>query len=212
MHRLVSSPFCAAIVLAATLAGSAGAAGGSGSLLARMSTLNPNLHAFTAAMHANVALKSFPFLTAQLAGTLYHKDPDKNKVVITSGLPLVAQQFDKLFANIAPPSQWERLYAVTVVGDDGKTTSFHLVPLKRGNVASIDAKADDKAATVEFMRWNYANGGFAEMHNTYDTIEGNVLVASQTGHIEEPGYTADVTSKLDDYKLNPPLADSVFEH
>ncbi len=62
------------------------------------------------------------------------KRPDKNKVVFTGGVPLVAQQFDKLYAHIESPSQWQELYAVTIVSDDGKTAIFKLVPRKRGNV------------------------------------------------------------------------------
>ncbi len=78
-------------------------------LLARMAALNPNLHAFTATMHADVAMKSFPFLSFALVGTYYHKEPDKNKVVFTGGVPAVAQQFDKLYAHIESPSQWREL-------------------------------------------------------------------------------------------------------
>ena len=60
------------------------------------------------------------------------------------------------------------------------------------------------------MRWDYDNGGFAEMSNHYGTIDGNALVTSQTGHVEEPGYTADITSTLDNYKLNPSIPDDTF--
>jgi len=179
-------------------------------LLARMASVNPNLHAFTATMHANVALKSFPFLSAQLVGTYYHKEPDKNKVVFTSGVPGMAQQFDKLYAHIESPAQWPQVYAVTTVSDDGTTTTLKLVPRKPGNVERIDAKVSDKTATLQWMRWNYANGGYAEMTDRYGVVEGNTVVTSQTGHVEEPGYTADITSTIDNYKFNPPLSDSIF--
>lgn len=179
-------------------------------LLARMSALNPNLHAFTATLHANVAMKSFPFLDASLTGTYYHKEPDKTKVVFTGGVPLVASQFNKLYAHIESPSQWESVYDVTVVRDDGTVTTFRLVPKKRGNVDHIDAKVDDKTATVTSMRWAYANSGYAEMTNHYGTVDGNIVVTSQTGHVEEPGYVADITSTIDHYAINPDIADSVF--
>lgn len=179
-------------------------------LMARMSAVNPNLHAFTASLHANVAMKSFPFLSASLTGTYYHKEPDKTKVVFTSGVPAIASQFDKLYAHIESPSQWESVYNVTVAGDDGTVTRFRLVPRKHGNVDHIDAKVDDKTATVTSMRWAYANGGYAEMTNHYGTVDGNTLVTSQTGHVEEPGYVADITSTIDHYAINPDIADSVF--
>ncbi|MEO6836341.1 MAG: hypothetical protein ABI231_10615 [Candidatus Tumulicola sp.] len=185
-------------------------AGAADDLLTRMAALNPNLHTFTATMHANVALKSFPFMTVQLVGTYYHKEPSQNKVVFSSGVPALAQQFDKLYAHIEAPSRWQQVYAVTVVSDDGTTTTFRLVPRKRGNVDRVDVKADDKTATVDSMRWSYDNGGYAEMNNRYGTVGGNVVVTSQTGHVEEPGYTADISSTIDNYKINAPLSDGLF--
>jgi hypothetical protein len=181
-------------------------------LLARMATLNPNLHTFTAALHAHVVMRSFPFLSADLEGTYYYEAPDKNKVDFTSGVPVVAQQFDKLYAHIESPSRWNDLYVVTTVSDDGRTAHFKLVPRKRGNVDSIDATADDGSATVTTMRWNYDNGGYAEMTNRYGRVKGNVVVEAQTGHVEEPGYVADITSTIDAYKINSALPDGVFEN
>ena len=195
------------LVLLAILAGPAAAAP---DLLARMSAVNPNLHAFTATMHANVVMKSFPYLSASLTGTYYHKEPDKTKVVFTGGVPLIASQFDKLYAHIESPSQWQSVYNVAISSDDGTITTFRLVPRKHGNVDYIDAKVDDKTATVTSMRWTYANGGYAEMSDRYGTVDGNTVVTSQTGHVEEPGYVADITSTIDHYAINPDLADSVF--
>jgi outer membrane lipoprotein-sorting protein len=198
-------------LLAALLCAAApGPAASPGGLLDRMASLNPNLRAFTATLHAHVTMKSFPFLSADLVGTYYYKQPDKYKVAFTSGVPLIAQQFDKLYAHIEPPSRWRDLYAVTVVSDDGATTTFRLVPRKRGNVEHIDATADDRTATVTSLRWNYYNGGNAEMTNHYSHQGGNVVVASQTGHVAEPGYVADISSTIDDYKLNAPLSDDIF--
>jgi hypothetical protein len=185
-------------------------AGAADDLLTRMAALNPNLKTFTASMHANVALKTFPFLSVQLEGTYYHKEPSQNKVVFTSGVPAVASGFDKLYAHIEAPSRWQQVYVVSVVSDDGTTTTFRLVPRKRGNVEHIDAKANDKAATVGWMRWTYDNGGYAEMNDRYGKVDGNVVVTSQTGHVQEPGYTADITSTIDNYKINAPVSDSLF--
>ena len=179
-------------------------------VLARMAALNPNLHAFTATLHAHVTMKSFPFLSADLVGTYYYKEPDKTKVVFSSGVPVVARQFDKLYAHIESPTRWRELYDVTLVSDDGSTATFKLVPRKRGNVNRIDATADDKNATVTSMRWNYDNGGYAEMTNRYGLVGGNLVVQSQKGHVEEPGYVADLNSTIDNYKFNPSLPDGVF--
>ena len=181
-------------------------------LLSRMSAVNTNLHAFTATLHAHVSMKTFPFLTAELIGTYYYKEPDKTKVAFTKGVPIpgVASQFDNLYAHIEKPSRWKDLYDVTVVSDDGKTAEFKLTPRKPGNVEHIDATVDDRRATVTSMRWNYANGGYAEMTNTYGRVQGYVVVVSQTGRVDEPGYVADLASTIDDYAINPTLPDSLF--
>jgi hypothetical protein len=198
------------LILAAVVVGSSAPAVASDGLLARMAALNPSLHSYTATLDADVTLRTFPFLSAQLKGTVYHKEPGLDKIVFTSGMPMMAQQFDKLFAHIVSPARWSDVYAVTVVSDDGTTTTFKLVPHKKGNVDSIDAKADDKAATVGFLRWNYANGGYAELHQRYGAVSGNTLPVGLTGHVEEPGYTADITSTLDNYTINPPISDQIF--
>jgi hypothetical protein len=49
------------------------------------------------------------------------------------------------------------------------------------------------------------------MFNRYGHVGTNVVVASQKGHVEEPGYAADLSSTIDNYKINPPLSDSVFQ-
>ncbi len=60
------------------------------------------------------------------------------------------------------------------------------------------------------MRWNYANGGYAEMANTLRPRAGLRVVDVSDRPRGEPGYVADIASTIDDYKINPPLPDSVF--
>jgi hypothetical protein len=179
-------------------------------LLTRMIGLNPDLHSYSATMHAHVALESFPFLSTDIVATYYHKDPDLNKIAVTSGMPAVAQGFSQLFPRIEPPARWDTLYTVTQTGDDGHATTFSLVPRTVGNVSTITVVVDDATATIRSEKWEYANGGWASMDNRYSTIQGNALVTSQTGHVEEPSYKGDVTATLSGYQLNPNLPDSLF--
>lgn len=179
-------------------------------LLARMSAVNPNLHSYEATMHAHVALATFPFLSTDIVATYYHKDPDMNKLSITSGLPAIAQSFSQLYPQIEPPSRWEELYVVTSDSDDGTTTHLTLVPRAHGNVTSIEVGVDDATATIRSARWNYANGGWASLEQHYDRVQGNLLVTAQTGHVEEPSYKGDITATLSGYQLNPDLPDSLF--
>ena len=180
-------------------------------LLSRAASINPNLHSYTAMLHAHVVLTTFPFISTDLAGTYYHKDPNKDKLEITSGLPGMASQFSKLYPHIVTPQQWPAVFDVTRTGDDGTTTTYKLVPRKRGNVEHIDAGISDKDATVSSMEWHYYNGGTATMQNVFSNIGGNVVVTSQIGSVDEPSYKGKITSTLDGYKINPHIADSVFE-
>jgi outer membrane lipoprotein-sorting protein len=179
-------------------------------LLARMAALNPDLHSYSATVHAHVALVTFPFLATDIVATYYHKDPDLNKLQVTSGLPVIAQTFSQLFAHIEPPSRWAALYTVNKTRDDGKDASLTLVPRSSGNVTQIEVSVDDASATIRSMRWDYANGGWATVDQHYSVIQGNTVVTSQTGHVEEPSYKGDVTTTLSEYQLNPALPDSLF--
>ena len=196
----------AAASIAAPLYGRAG-----DDLLARASDVNPTLRSYTVTLHAHVVLTSFPFLSTDLTGTYYHKDPNKDRLDITSGLPGVAKQFDKLYPHIVSPAQWPSVFVVTRANDDGTQTTYKLVPRKRGNIDHIDAAISDKDATVSSMVWHYYNGGTAVMNNAYSTIGTNVVVTSQTGEVDEPSYKGKITSTLDGYKMNAQIPDSVFE-
>ena len=179
---------------------------------AAMAAVNPDLHTFTATLHAHVvAARRFRFSAADLVGTYYHKEPDKDKVVFTSGVPLIAQQFDKLYAHIEPPSRVaRRSTTITVVSDDGTTTTFKLVPRKQRQRRTASTRvADDRERTVTSMRWNYDNGGYAEMTNHYGASSGNALVdvadGSRGGTGLHRGHHVD-DRRLQDQSLRCPIA------
>ena len=74
----------------------------------------------------------------------------------------------------------------------------------------IEVLVDNASATILAMRWMYANGGWLSMNEHYGIVQGNTMVTSQTGHVEEPGYIGDVTTTLSGFQINPDLPDSVF--
>ncbi|HET9029296.1 MAG TPA: hypothetical protein VFN49_03900 [Candidatus Aquilonibacter sp.] len=180
-------------------------------LLSRMTGIDKTLHSYTATLRAHVVLTTFPFLSTDLEGTYYHKDPDRNTLKITSGLPAIAQQFGTLYPKIVPPAHWADVFTVEKTGDDGIVTRFKLTPKGEGNVQSIDAVVDDKRATLTSMTWHYSNGGSAVMNNTWGTQHGYLVVTGQTGTVDEPQYKGTITSTMTNYRFNPPIPDSVFE-
>ena len=188
-----------------------GTAGASGDALAKAVALNGGLQSFTAALHADVSLHAFLPLSASLDGTTYYKEPNQYKVAITSGLPAMAQQFDRVYPRIVTPAHWEATYVVTVGSDNGSETSVNLVPRTQGNIESINATIDDATGGVTGMRWNYRNGGWASMTQQLAPVSGFLLPVKQQGHVQEPGYVADIGTTLSSYHVNVPIADSVFQ-
>lgn len=210
MNRTIRTLAGAAAAFA-LVAGMRAPASASGDLLARMIALNPGLKSYTASIHADVHMTSFPYLNPVLDGTYYHKDPSKDKIVFTSGLPGIAKQFSKVYPRIAAPAVWKTIYKVTEGKSDGTSTPFTLVPIKHGRVDHIDVTVDDATATITAMRWNYNDGsGYAELHQTFTKVGNDYLIASQKGHVEQSIYKADIDSTFASYKLNAPIADSFF--
>ena len=203
----------AALVLSVALPGAVAAqtaANAPSQLLQRMIAQTQGVQSYTASVHADIAMRTFPYLSPSLDGTYYHKEPSKNKIVFTSGLPFIAKQFSKVYPEVESPSRWDELYVVSVEGDDSGATTFKLVPRKHGRIDHIDAKVDDRTAEVVTMRWNYNDGGYATLDQTYSPVQGHELVTGQTGHVEVPHYTADLKSTFSDFKINAPIPDSVF--
>lgn len=176
-----------------------------------MCKVNEKLQSYQAKLHIDVALHMFPPLSTSLDGNVYYKQPDKEAAVFTV-VPMLASQFKKLYAHVEPPALWSTVYRFEVLSDDGTFTIFRLVPRKHGRVLHLDVSVDDAAATIHGYRWEYEEGGYIAFDQTFTTIAGNKLVASQSGHVELPSYKADVHSTVSDYKLNVPVDDAVFTH
>src|SRR5579883_3416361 len=182
---------------------------GSNELFQRMEKLNADVKTYTASLHVDVAMKSFPYLSPTLDGNVYYEQPDRTAVVFNT-VPVLAEQFKKVYPNIEPPSKWLELYDVSVVGDTNGTTWFKLVPKNAARVDHVDVRADDKTATIVAMTWTYKDGGYVTLAQQFGTFAGHLLVNRQTGHIELPGYKADVSAAFSGYKLNVPIDERVF--
>jgi hypothetical protein len=168
------------------------------------------VRSYTASLHADVVMHSFPFLSPSLDGMYYHKEPSKNKIVFTSGLPFIAQQFSKVYPQVESPTRWFEKYYVSVESTGPSYTVLKLVPRKHGRIDHIDAKVDNKTADLVELRWTYDDGGYATLDQTYGVIQGHRLVTQQTGHLEVPHYSADLKSTFADFHINADIPDSVF--
>lgn len=181
-----------------------------GDLIRRMVTAEDDVRSYTASVHADIAMHTFPFLSPSLEGTYYHKEPSKNKIVFTSGLPFIAKQFSKVYPEVASPAQWFQMYSVSLEKTDGTYAMLKLVPRKHGRIDHIDAKVDERTADLVQLRWNYNDGGYATLDQTYGVVDGHRLVTQQSGHFEVPHYNADLKSTFTAFKLNAEIPDSIF--
>ncbi len=169
-----------------------------------------NVRSYTASVHADIAMHSFPFLSPSLDGTYYHKEPSKNKIVFTSGLPFIAKQFSKVYPEVESPANWMKKYSVSLETQDAQYTTLKLVPRKHGRIDHIDAKIDNATADLVQLRWNYNDGGYATLNQTYSVVDGHRLVTAQSGHFEVPHYNADLKSTFTAFKINASIPDSIF--
>jgi len=179
------------------------------SLLHRMVDVNMKLHTYTANVTLDIKMTSFPFLSPELTGIVYFKQPNKRAVVFDT-VPALAEQAKKVYPKIDEPVDWERIYLITAMSDADGTTLFRLIPRKNGRVEHLDVNVDDATATIKSYTWTYKDSGFVTFDQTFALIDGNYLPKKLSGHVEQAGYKANVTSALSNYKLNVAIADSVF--
>lgn len=210
MNSIVVRTAAGLVLLGAMLQGPPPAIGQPASLMQRMIALDSSVKSYTASIHADIAMHTFPFLSPSLDGTLYHQEPSMNKIVFTSGVPFIAQAFSNIYPHVESTSQWQRVYIVSVTGDTRGSTTFKLVPRRHGRVDRIDAVVDDATAQLRSLRWNYSDGGYAVLDQTYGDIAGHELVTRQTGHLDVPHYNADLRSTFSNFKLNVHIPPAVF--
>ena len=210
LRRCVACLFFACVPVALAVPGGAQTSTAFSPLLQRLIAASTAVKSYTASVHADVAMHTFPYLSPSLEGTYYHKEPSRNKIIFTSGLPFMAEQFSKVYPQVESPSRWAQVYDIASEGDTAGFTTLKLVPKKHGRVDHIDAKIDDKTAELVSLRWNYNDGGYATLDQTYGPVQGYTLVTQQTGHLEVPHWTADLKSTFSDFKLNANIPDSIF--
>jgi hypothetical protein len=180
-----------------------------GTLLHRMIDVNTKLRTYTADVTLDIKMTSFPYLSPELTGIVYYKQPNKRAVVFDT-VPALAEQAKKVYPKIDEPADWERLYAITAMSDANGITLFRLIPRKNGRVEHLDVNVEDTTATIKSYTWTYKDGGFVTFDQTFQVIDGNYLPDKLSGHVELAAYKATVTSALTNYKLNVAIADSVF--
>ena len=86
---------------------------------------------------------------------------------------------------------------VTLVSDDGTIDALPAVPRKQGTSTTSTPRSTTGPRRSTAMRWNYVNGGYAEMTNHYRTVGRQRRDQIADRPRDRARYHADVTSTFD---------------
>ena len=184
-------------------------------IVANIIAQNADMRSYQAHAVVDVRLRSFPYISQQLAATTYFKRPDNYEVVFES-VPAYAKNFDKIYSDIGDPTSWARRFDLSVIGR--RNVSGHcdlvirLVQKVRGMIDHEDVAIDPVAWRIDEMDWHYYNGGVIAMSQEYTTVGGFTVLAKQHATIRIPFVHAAADATYDDYRTNVAIDDSVFTH
>lgn len=178
-------------------------------IIARMAQRNPTLLTYTARVHVNVHMLSFPYFSPQLDGTTYYRRPETYEVVFDR-MPSYARGFSRLFNDVGSPLAWERVQNVTFEGTTtiaGRPT-FVLRMTKKIHSDILDhtlAYVDAASAVLVKMEWYYTNGGRISMTQGYRYENGYWVLGEQHARIDIPYVHAVAEATYGTYQTNVPL-------
>ena len=190
-------------------------------IIAKVVEKNPSLASYQSHVHVDVHVRKGLSIFTPLAnlaapkldGKSYFKRPNNYEVVFES-VPSYAKGFEKMYTDIGDPSNWEKRFAINVVGE--RTVNGHtdielkLVQRVRGMIDHESVLVDPAAWQIDAMEYHYYNGGTIVMTQKYRE-EGNfVVLASQTATIDIPHISATAYASYTDYHTNVAVDDSVF--
>jgi hypothetical protein len=182
-------------------------------ILMKVEERNPSLSSYQGRMHVDLRLTSFPFLRQHLDGTTYYKRPSNYEVVFDR-VPALAKGFDKMFADVGDPANWEKRFVITYEGEreysGRKDLELRLVQRVRGMIDHETVLIDPNAWTIDSIRYDYYNGGHITMTQTFRNVGGYSMLAEQDAEIHIPYAKAVAHGTYTDYKTNVALDDSIF--
>jgi len=182
-------------------------------LVAHLAAQNPDMRSYQARLHVDFQLRTFPYIAQHLDGTAYFKRPDNYEVVF-SNVPSYARGFDKLFADIGDPADWQRRFQISLAGQrrlaGREDVVIRLVQRVRGMIDHEDVAVDTHAWRIDQMEWHYYNGGVISMTQDYQSVDGFNVLKAQHATIRIPYIHASAEGRYDSYRTNVAIDDSLF--
>jgi hypothetical protein len=183
-------------------------------ILARVMERNPNLSSYQGRLHVEIRLISFPFIRQHLDATTYYKRPSNYEVVFDK-LPSYARGFEKLYTDIGDPSNWEKRFVITTMGDttfnNHRDVALYMVQRVRGMIDHETVFIDPSTWAIEQIRYDYYNGGSITMSQSFERVGSYMLLVSQRADIRVPHVRAVANGTYSDYQTNVAVDDAVFE-
>ncbi len=170
-------------------------------LFARATDPNPTLNSYTASAQLAATIRAAVPFRKTFSGTVHYQRP--NRTIEFADVPGSLSRFGALAAMTPTYEQAMQHYAITPLRDDGKASTYRLVPRKHGGgVKDVVVTICDRTALLRNARWRYASGGTLTFGQTYANVGIFRLPAKATISARFPGYSADGTLTFGNYKLS----------
>jgi hypothetical protein len=192
----------------------AGPSSGAAVVLHKMAAANEWVKSYKVRIHFDANVHSFVTLPLSLDATLYYKQPDKMQIVFDS-VPTLAKQFQNFYASSGTPQTWPKTYIVTLEPPDPEnmsTVTLRLTPRSPSNLDHALIAVDTASYGVITQQWVYKDGSNINVTQSNENGQKYVLPDRQEGDFRFPRYKAHVIADYDEYDINVPIPDSVFNH
>jgi len=170
---------------------------------------NPTLQSYTASATLSAVLHAIVPVRERFNGTAYYLKP-KRKIVFNN-VPGPLASFRTLASTTPTYDEAIAEYTITPLTDDGRLSSYSLVPKKTGaRVTKLVVTVDDQRALITRAVWSYTNGGKLSFNQAYETTGSYRLATTIDVSARFPEYRVDGTIRLSDFKTNVDIPPSIF--
>lgn len=178
-------------------------------LLRRAADPNPTLTSYTASAQLSADLHALVPIHKNVGGAVYYLKPRRK--IEFQGLSGPLARFKDLASSTPTYDEAMAQYAITPLTDDGRISTYSLVPKSAGSrVKSVTITVDDQLALVTHARWAYTNGGSLSFDQVYLNVGNFRLPSKATIAARFPGYSVDGVLTFAGYKPNAAVSPTVF--
>ena len=169
---------------------------------------NPGLRSYIAT--AELVARTHPLpLSRVFRGTAYYVAPTR-KIVFDNVSGLLSR-FQTLTTTVPSYAQARQSYDVTSSSDDGRASTYTLVPRKiGGRVTSLVLSIDDGTALISRAVYHYSDGSVLSFDEHYETLGSFHVPASVDVAAHFPGYSVDGTIRFTNYRTNVAVPETVL--